>query len=123
MAEAIARHIGGDEVEVFSAGLHPMGRVSEGTLFALRTLGYPTEGLASKGLDAIDLDSIDIVVSLMGPEGLSILPKRHCCERVAWSIVDPYGEDEESYLATAQILEKKIRALMIEIQAGELFHI
>lgn len=123
MAEAIARRIGGAGVEVFSAGLHPMGRVAPGTLMALESLGYPAEGLSSKGFEAVDLDSMDLIVSLMGVEGLSMLPRRLCGEKISWRIRDPYGEDDESYLATARILEKKIDALMSAFMAGEPFSI
>lgn len=121
MAEAIARSIGGEDVEVFSAGLHPMGRVAEGSLATLQQLGYSTEGLRSKGLGQIDLDGIDLIVSLMGPEGLSTLPRRVCAEKIAWGIPDPYGEDEESYLAVARLLEKKISSLISSQKKGEPF--
>lgn len=119
MAEAIARSQGKGAVEVFSAGLYPTGTVAEGSLLALESLGYPTEKLSSKGLDEIDLDSIDLIVSLMGPEGLSTLPQHLCTEKIAWRIPDPYGEDEESYLRVARRLEKKISALINSLRSME----
>ena len=121
MAEAIARSVGGNEVQAFSAGLHPMGRVAEGSLMALGELGHSTEGLRSKGLNDIDLDSMDLIVSLMGPEGLSPLPRRLCADKIAWGIPDPYGEDDESYLAVAALLEKKISSLISSQRVAEPF--
>lgn len=119
MAEAIARFRGDAAVEVFSAGLNPTGTVAEGSLLALQALGYPTDGLDSKGLEEIDLDSMDLIVSLMGPEGLSTLPQRLCAERIAWRIPDPYGEDDESYLRVARLLEKKISLLINSLRVRE----
>jgi len=119
MAEAIARFRGEGAVEVFSAGLYPTGTVAEGSLLALEALGYPTEKLSSKGLDEIDLDSMDIIVSLMGPEGLSTLPQRLCAEKIAWRIPDPYGEDEESYLRVARLLEKRLLSWIKSLGATE----
>lgn len=109
MAESILRTIGGASVDVVSAGLHPTGRVADMSMETLRSHGYPVERLASKGLDAIDLNSIDVVISLMGESGLAALPCRLTAERVAWSIRDPYGEDEDAYAATVKTLERKIR--------------
>ncbi len=111
MAESILRSIGGASVDVVSAGLHPTGRVAELSLETLAGHGYPVAGLSSKGLEAIDLESIDIVISLMGEPGLAALPCRLTAEKIAWSIRDPYGEDEDAYATTVKTLERKIQAL------------
>lgn len=121
MAEAIARSLGGDRVVVLSAGLSPLGWISSETIDALRTLGYPTAGLRSKGLDDIDLDNIDIVVSLLGDGGLDAIPHGIGCRREAWAIVDPFGEDEALYFDVARELETRIRQLLREEAEPELF--
>jgi protein-tyrosine-phosphatase len=119
MAEAIARNRGGTAVEVHSAGLYPSGRVAAGSLLALETLGYPSDRLNSKGLKTIDLDSMDIIISLMGPEGLATLPPRLCAEKIAWRIPDPYGEDDDSYIRVARLLENQISSLINSLRARE----
>jgi protein-tyrosine-phosphatase len=121
MAEAIARSLGGDRVEVFSAGLSPLGWISSETFDALRTLGYPVGDLRSKGLDAIDLDDLDIVVSLLGDRGLDSIPHSIGGRREAWAIVDPFGEDDALYLDVAHDLEGRIRQLLEEEKESELF--
>ena len=114
MAESILRSTGADSVNAVSAGLHPTGRVATLSLQSLSTFGYPVEGLSSKGLDDIDLESIDVVISLMGDSGLDALPWRLTAEKIAWSIRDPYGEDEDAYVATIKTLERKIQAFCKE---------
>ncbi len=109
MAESILRSTGGASVTVVSAGLHPTGRVAALSLQSLRAYGYPVEGLSSKGFEEIDLDSIDVVISLMGDSGLDALPWRMTAEKVSWSIRDPYGEDEDAYVTTIKTLERKIQ--------------
>lgn len=116
MAESILTTMGGSKVDVVSAGLQPTGRVAELSLLTLSTHQYPVEGLKSKGFDAIDLDSVDVVISLMGPGGLAALPCRLTAEKIAWAIRDPYGEDEEAYAATLRTLERKIRAFCDEYE-------
>jgi len=121
MAEAIARSLGGDGVAAYSAGLAPLGWISNETVDALRTLGYPATGLRSKGLDDIDLDAVDVVVSLLGQRGLDAIPLGIGARREAWAIVDPFGEDDELYLEVARELETRISKLLRGEAEPELF--
>ena len=114
LAEAICRHLGGDAVEVSSAGVAPMGSVSEGSLNALRSLGISTEGLSSIGLSSLEPAYYDLVISLdadfpvkrvLGPE----LSFRH----EDWDIPDPLGEDIEVYLDVARLLHERIEELLL----------
>jgi protein-tyrosine-phosphatase len=115
MAEAIARGLGSGRVEAHSAGISPAGEVSENALAALDELGYPAGGLRSKPITDVDLHEIDLIVSLIGEQGLAVLPRNLAAERVAWSIHDPLGEDLDAYVATAELLERRIRALVEEL--------
>jgi arsenate reductase len=115
MAEAIARGLGGDRVVALSAGLAPTGRISSGTVDALRHLGYDPDGLASKGLDAVPLEEVDVVISLIGRQGLLFVPSHLGPRRVAWAIPDPYGEELPTFLAVARDLERRITALLEEL--------
>jgi arsenate reductase len=121
MAEAIARSLGSERVEAFSAGLSPLGWISDQTLGTLRTLGHDVGGLSSKGLEDVALENLDIVVSLLGARGLDAIPRTIGARREAWSIVDPFGEDDEQYLAVARELESRIRKLLAEEEMAELF--
>jgi protein-tyrosine-phosphatase len=121
MAEAIARVLGGSAVNARSAGISPLGWVSEQTIDTLRTLGYPAEDLSSKGLNEVDLEGVDIVLSLLGDRGLDYVPPSIGTRRDAWAITDPFGEDDEVYLEVARELERRIRALLSEESDSELF--
>jgi protein-tyrosine-phosphatase len=120
MAEAIARAIGGGRVAAFSAGLSPTGMVADGSLATLRRLGYPAEGLSSKGIDDIPADQMDVIVSLIGADGLRYLPQGLTPRLEAWSIRDPYGDDEEVYLGVGRELERRITSLINELLDAEL---
>ena len=121
MAEAIARALGGAGVDAQSAGISPLGWVSEQTIDTLRALGYSAEGLSSKGLDQVDFEDADIVLSLLGDRGLDYLPHGIGARREAWDITDPFGEDDELYLEVAHDLERRIRELLSEEAVPELF--
>jgi len=120
MAEAMARSMGGDRIAAYSAGLTPTGRIAANTLITLERLGYPTEGLASKELDSVPLDELDVVVSLIGDDGLRFLPHGISARLEAWPIRDPYGDDDEVYLAVARSIELRVRRLVDQLLEGEL---
>lgn len=120
MAEAIARSLGGHRVVVQSAGLSPAGFIAEATLATLRRLGYSSEGLCSKGLDDIDTDSVDVVVSLVGGEMQHGFGCGQHVRRVHWPLPDPFGEDDTLYLRVARDLEDRVRSLLEEELSGEL---
>jgi len=115
MAEAIARALGGERVEVFSAGLAPTGRVAEQALAVLEELGYVSDGLSSKGLTQVPVRDMDVIVSLAGPQLLQLLPRNLGARLEPWSVTDPLGEDEEAFFATALFLEKKVRVLLDDL--------
>ena len=120
MAEAIARGLGDGRVEARSAGLMPFGRIVPGTVRTLAGLGYDVADLNSKGLAELDEGDFDVVVSLLGEAGLAHLPASLGAETEAWAIADPYGEDDEVYLAVARELERRIRDLIARHERGEL---
>jgi len=121
MAEAITRVLGGDRVVARSAGLSPLGWISEQTLAVLEVLGHPAGELSSKGLDEVELDDVDVLVSLLGDRGLDLVPSRVGTRREAWAIPDPFGEDDEMYLEVARELESRIRQLLSDSLEMELF--
>jgi protein-tyrosine-phosphatase len=120
MAEAITRKLGGGRVTAASAGLMPFGRIVATTVRTLGALGYESRGLTSKSLDDVDLASFDVIVSLLGPAGLSYLPGTLPAELQSWSIADPYGEDDDVYMAVAHELERRVRRLLEEQGSREL---
>lgn len=120
MAEAIARAMGDGRIIAYSAGLNPTGRVADGSLWTLEKLGYSGHGLESKGLDQVPLDELDVAVSLIGPAGLRYLPHGLAARLESWSIRDPFGDDDEVYLAVGRTIEAHVRNLIDDLLGGEL---
>jgi len=120
MAEAITRGLAEDGLSAASAGLMPFGRIVNSTVETLETMGYDPRGLTSKALDDVDLAGFDIIVSLLGDSGLGYLPSTLGAQLESWSIRDPYGEDDEVYLAVARELERRIADLLADQNDREL---
>ena len=86
MAEAFARLHGGDQVQAFSAGSRPSGRVNPTAVEAMRRVGYDLTTHHSKGLDEFNGQEFDAAVTMgCGDECPLVVADR----RVDWQIPDP----------------------------------
>jgi protein-tyrosine-phosphatase len=112
MAEAFARiHRGGD-VEAYSAGSRPSGRVNPKAVEAMRELDYDLTRHTSKGLADFSGQEFDVAVTMgCGDECPYIKAKR----RVDWQIPDPKEFPPEQFRAVRDLIESKVRELLGEI--------
>lgn len=97
LAEALARHFWGKEMEVSSAGLFPLGHVTPYTLEALREKDIPVEGLHSKGLEDVPLGEIDYIVNLTNINIQKLIPGFFSGKVIPCYVRDPYGEGLDSF--------------------------
>lgn len=109
MAEAIARKVASDVMEVASAGLAPLGYVAELTTRTLEANGYSAKGLSSKPIAHESSNKADLIVNMSGrPRGLAFQQ----FEKVEdWDVEDPYGENTETYQRIFEEIEKRVERL------------
>jgi arsenate reductase len=112
MAEALARHFHGDQVQALSAGLSPLGFVAPETLMVLEELHVPTAGLCSKGLAEIDLARCHALINFTDQELTHRLPPEFPGRVFHRPILDPYGFSLPIYRrsrdAIRQLLEREL---------------
>ncbi|MBJ7266780.1 metalloregulator ArsR/SmtB family transcription factor [Idiomarina abyssalis] len=113
MAEAIFRQFAGDDFEVASAGTEPT-QPEPGALAALEHLGVETDGLHSKALDEINLNSFDYVISLCDrarTECQTLCGDQHF---IAWDFPDPVtSKKSDAFKKTAHELSERIKMLLL----------
>jgi arsenate reductase (thioredoxin) len=112
MAEGLARSMFGDRAGVQSAGSAPTD-VHAFAIRALAELGIDIGTQRSKSIDAIDLDAVDVVVTLCAEEVCPVLPKP--IARYAWPLPDPVvgtGSDEDK-LARFRKVRDDLRARLM----------
>jgi len=115
MAEAVAREIASDVMEVSSAGLAPLGHIMEMTRRALVANGYPAEGLASKPILPQAWDAADLVINMSGrPRDLAF---QEFDKVEDWDVDDPYGDDIETYQRIVIEIEGRVRDLARRLRA------
>jgi protein-tyrosine-phosphatase len=109
MAEAFARLHGAGQVEAFSAGSRPSGRVNPKALAAMQEVGYDLTAHTSKGLDDFNGQEFDAVVTMgCGDECPLVLAKK----RLDWQIPDPKGMSPEQFREVRDLIEAKVKELL-----------
>ena len=90
MAEGLARSMAPVGVTVESAGSRPTS-VRPEAIAALAEVGIDISAHRSKGVDALDIDRIDRVVTLCAEEACPILLEH--VERLHWPVDDPATDE------------------------------
>jgi len=119
LAEALALHFWGDDLEAFSAGLVPLGHVPQHTVEALEEAGISFPGLHSKGLSDVPIEEIDYLVNLTGLKIDDRIPASFAGKVISYYVRDPYGEGIEAYRRVRDELEWLVREKLPRVIAGE----
>jgi arsenate reductase len=86
IAEGLARRLAPPGTRVYSAGSEP-GTIHPLAVRILAEAGVDAAGQRSKGLDAVPLDEIDLVVTLCAEEVCPLFPRP--VSRLHWPLSDP----------------------------------
>ena len=112
MAEGIARSLLPDTVKVSSAGSRP-AEVRPLAVEALKEIGIDISAQRAKGLDSIDQDSVDLVITLCHDQVCPYFPGR--VEQLHWPLDDPAAADNlDAYRRTRDELTTRLRRLFQE---------
>jgi arsenate reductase len=109
MAEAFARIHGSADVEPYSAGSRPSGRVNPKAIASMQELGYDLSTHQSKSLADLAGVDFDVAVTMgCGDECPFIRAKR----REDWNIPDPRDMAPEQFRQVRQLIEAKVQELL-----------
>lgn len=123
MAEALLRHLGESQYDVFSAGTHPRQAVHRQAIETLRRYKVPTDGLSPKDVSTFAGQSFDYVITVCdrAREECPVIPG---AEMIHWSFPDPAEESDPTRQLRAfndvfHGLERRIRLLIAVVQKKE----
>lgn len=109
LAEAFARIHGSGQVEAYSAGSRPSGRVNPKAIASMKELGYDLSGHQSKSLAELAGVDFDMAVTMgCGDECPFLKAKR----REDWQIPDPKEMPPEQFRAVRTLIETKVKELL-----------
>lgn len=111
MAEAFARIHGGN-VEAYSAGSRPSGKVNPRAIEAMRELGYDLSQHGSKSLDEIPDVEYDFVATMGCGDECPFIRAR---QREDWNIPNPKNLPPDEFRAVRDSIEAKVKALLARL--------
>ncbi|WMC12246.1 metalloregulator ArsR/SmtB family transcription factor [Oceanimonas pelagia] len=113
MAEALLRHLAGDQFEVFSAGTAPSG-VDPRTLDAIKGFGLNAEGLVSKSVASLGERHFDYVISLCDKAHQECRHWPSSGVVIAWDFPDPKtSPDPNAFARTMQEIGERLRLFVL----------
>ena len=112
MAEAFARHHGGQSIEACSAGSRPSGTINPKAVRLMAELGISLEGQRSKSLNEID-GRFDVVVTMGCGDSCPWIPTPR---REDWALPDPRSLGDDGYRAIRDQIGVRVRQLLDSLQ-------
>lgn len=114
IAEAFARIHGNENVEVYSAGSRPSGRVNLKAIDAMREMGYDLAAHASKSLAEVPDVEYDYAITMGCGDECPFVSARH---REDWGIPDPKEMDPNEFRAVRDEIEARVKTLTAKLKA------
>jgi arsenate reductase len=118
MAEGFARKLGGDMLEIYSAGTNPTGVVSEDAIEIMRELKIDISGLRSNGLEAVPVADMDIVVSMAPAPARTLVPRDFRGVAIDWKVQDPVGKSLAVFRRVRDELHVRVTDLVDQVRRG-----
>jgi arsenate reductase len=114
MAEAWAKHLGKDVLEVYSAGTEKYPEVKPGAVQVMEEAGIDMSGHYPKLLTDI-LSEIDILITMGCNVNCPHVPAKH---REDWGLEDPSGGPIEGYRKTRDLIGEKVEDLIKRVKSN-----
>ena len=109
MAEAFARMHGGADVEAYSAGSKPSGKVNPRAIEAMKERGYDLSKHGSKSLTEIPQGEYEYVVTMGCGDACPWIPAKH---REDWELPDPKNLPPKEFAKVRDDVERRVIELL-----------
>jgi arsenate reductase len=109
MAEGFGKRFAQDKFEIYSAGSHPAGFVSEDAIEVMKEVEIDISGQKSKGFDDLPVKEFDYVISLGCKDVCPFYPAK---EKIDWDIQDPIGQPLKVFRSVRDNIEEKIKGFL-----------
>lgn len=110
MSEAFARMIGEGQIEAYSAGSKPSGKINPRAILLMRELGYNMSMHRSKSLDEVKAFAPFTVIVTMGcGDACPWMPAE---KTIDWQIPDPRNMNEKEFREVRDLIGLKVKELL-----------
>ena len=117
IAEALGKKIAGKVFEAYSAGTEKKDRINPDAVRLMKDIhGIDLEEDQRPKLLA-ELPPVEVVITM----GCNVeCPTLPCLYRRDWGLEDPTGLGDEAFRETICLIEEKVRALVLDVQASRI---
>ena len=117
MAQAFAKIHGGENIEAYSAGSKPSGKINPKAIAAMKDLNYNLSDHASKSLEEVkDYAPFDAVVTMGCGDACPWMPAK---KFIDWQIPDPREMNEADFRKVRILIELKVKELVHSLLNSE----
>ncbi|MES1216445.1 MAG: arsenate reductase ArsC [Bacteroidota bacterium] len=110
MSQAFAKIYGGKEVEAYSAGSKPSGKINPKAVAAMKELNYDLSMHQSKSIKEVEQYApFDAVVTMGCGDACPWMPAKNFLD---WEIPDPRDMNEEDFRKVRNLISEKVQALL-----------
>ncbi|MFH9245204.1 arsenate reductase ArsC [Streptomyces lydicus] len=113
MAAAFLTHLGGDQVEVRSAGSAPADTVNPAVVEAMAEVGIDLSAQTPKILTTEAVHASDVVITMGCGDACPIFPGKQYLD---WKLDDPAGQGVDAVRPIRDEIERRIHGLLIELR-------
>lgn len=115
MSEAFAKIHGGDNIEAFSAGSKPSGKINPKAIAAMKEINYNLASHHSKSLEEVkQFAPFDAVVTMGCGDACPWMPAK---KFIDWQIPDPKEMNDEEFREVRNFIGEKVRELVAELSS------
>ena len=113
MAEAFAKIYGRNNIEAYSAGSSPLGKINSKAIDAMNELGYDLSIHHSKSLEEIkQFSPFDAVITMGCGDACPWMPAK---KFIDWDIPDPKEMSEEDFRKVREQIKKSVKNLLSNV--------
>jgi len=114
MAEAFACIHGNGEIEIYSAGSRPSGKVNQKAIEAMQEIGYDLSRHDSKSLTEIPAVEYDFVVTMGCGDECPYVRAKH---REDWNVQDPKNLPPDQFRKIRDEIGKKVKDFLLRVKS------
>jgi protein-tyrosine-phosphatase len=109
MAEAFARIHGAGDIEAYSAGSRPSGKVNPKAIKAMKEIGYDLTAHRSKSLADVAGEDFDVAVTMGCEDEYPFIRAKRWED---WKIPDPKKMSPEEFRSVRDLIERQVEMLL-----------
>jgi protein-tyrosine-phosphatase len=116
MSQAFAKILGGENVEAYSAGSLPSGKINPKAVASMKELGYDLSLHHSKSLEEVkQFAPFDAVVTMGCGDACPWMPAKQFFD---WQIPDPKEMNEDEFRQVRDLIKKEVGYLLSALSAN-----